>query len=202
MSPISGAISAFGAVAVLGASTASAGVITFTQQFVWEFYVNGTGSSIFVEDFNSLADGFYPDPFNATTGPVSWSASAAGGLFVDDGVFSTNNPTALTFSFGAGVQGVGGNFFATDINFNVVPAIVTLGLADGTSYVGFVDSNTAFTGFYSNGAAITSIAVQAFSSGAPVYPSVDNLKFATAVPAPGALALLGLAGVVGGRRRR
>ena len=203
MSPISGVLSAFGAVAVLGASTASASVITFTQQFVWEFYVNNAGASIFVEDFNGLADGFYPDPFNATTGPVNWSASAAGGLFVDSGVFSTNNPTALTFSFGAGVQGVGGNFFATDIGFNVVPAIVTLGLADGTSYVGFVDSSAAFTDFYSNGAAVTSVTVSAapLAGGDNVYPTVDNLRFAF-VPSPGAIALLGLAGLAGSRRRR
>ncbi|MBI1302574.1 MAG: hypothetical protein GC172_02130 [Phycisphaera sp.] len=203
MSPISGFLSAFGAVAVLGASTASASVITFTQQFIWDFYVSGTPATVFVEDFNSFADGFYTDPFNATTGPVNWSASASGGLFVDGGVFSTNNPTALTFSFGAGVQGVGGNFFATDINFNVVPAIVTLSLADGTSYVGFVDNSAAFTGFYSNGAAVTSLTISAapLSGGGNVYPTVDNLRFAF-IPAPGAVALLGLAGLAGVRRRR
>jgi hypothetical protein len=35
----------------------------------------------------------------------------------------------------------------------------------------------------------------------PVYPSVDNLYFGV-VPAPGALALLGAAGLIGLRRRR
>jgi len=203
MNSVSLCASAVAAVAVLGAPSASASVIAFSQQFVWEFYVTNAGASIFLEDFNSLADGFYPDPFNATTGPVTWSASAAGGLFVDSGVFSTNSPTALTFSFGAGVQGVGGNFFGTDIGFNVVPTIVTLSLADGTSYVGFVDASTAFTGFYSNGAAVTSITVAAapISGGGNVYPTVDNLRFAF-IPAPGAIALLGLAGFVGARRRR
>jgi hypothetical protein len=34
-----------------------------------------------------------------------------------------------------------------------------------------------------------------------VYPTVDNLGFAY-VPAPGAIALLGLAGLAGSRRRR
>jgi xanthosine utilization system XapX-like protein len=34
-----------------------------------------------------------------------------------------------------------------------------------------------------------------------VYPTFDNMTLAS-VPAPGAVALIGLAGVVGGRRRR
>jgi MYXO-CTERM domain-containing protein len=39
-------------------------------------------------------------------------------------------------------------------------------------------------------------------AGAPADTFVQNVTFTTAVPAPGALALLGLAGLVGSRRRR
>jgi hypothetical protein len=109
------------------------------------------------------------------------------------------------FSFaGAPLQGVAGRFFGTDVNFNVVPALITVSLQDGSSFVGFVTDAAAFTGFYSTGPAITSIS---FTAQAPpggsgvVYPTVDDLRFAV-IPAPGAVALLGLAGLVGFRRCR
>lgn len=189
---------------VLGASavsSASAAIITFTQQNVWEGYSVSAGSTIFTETFNGIADGFYASPYSGTTGPVNWTADAVGGIFVQAGLFSTNNPTTLTFDFGAGVDGVAGNFFATDINFNVVPAFVYLTLNDGTSYIGYIDSQTAYTGFYSTGALITGLQIQATQPGGSVYPTVDNMQFAT-IPAPGAIALAGLAVAVGGRRRR
>jgi hypothetical protein len=189
---------------VLGASavsSASAAIITFTQQNVWEGYSVSAGSTIFTETFNGIADGFYASPYSGTTGPVNWTADAVGGIFVQAGLFSTNNPTTLTFDFGAGVDGVAGNFFATDINFNVVPAFVYLTLNDGTSYIGYIDSQTAYTGFYSTGALITGLQIQATQPGGNVYPTVDNMQFAT-IPAPGAIALAGLAAAVGGRRRR
>jgi hypothetical protein len=184
-------------------SVSSAAIFVFNQQTTWETFAGVYGNYVFTEDFNDIADGGYASPFAHTTGPVDWSASAASGLFVNGGVFSTNAPETLTFNFsGAALNGVGGNFFATNSSFSLVPALIFVTLNDGTSYAGVITSTSTFTGFYSNGAAITSVSIQAFSSGSPVYPSVDNMKFATLVPAPGALALLGLAGVVGGRRRR
>ena len=196
------------AASVLAASTAitsvsSAAIFVFNQQTTWETFAGVYGTYVFTEDFNDIADGFYSSPFVDSTGPVNWSATAAGGLYVNAGVFSTNTPETMTFNFsGAALNGVGGNFFATDIGFNAVPALIFVSLNDGTSYAGVISNTSTFTGFYSTGAAITSISVQAFSPSTPVYPSVDNMKFATLVPAPGALALLGLAGAVAGRRRR
>ncbi len=184
-------------------SMSSAAIFVFNQQTTWETFSLVYGSFVFTEDFNDIADGYYASPFADSTGPVDWSAVAAGGLYATGGVFSTNAPETLTFNFsGAPLNGVGGNFFATDIGFNLVPALIYVSLNDGTSYAGVISSTSTFTGFYSTTAAITSISIQAFSASTPVYPSVDNMKFATVVPAPGALALLGLAGVVGGRRRR
>jgi len=184
-------------------SVSSAAIFVFNQQTTWETFAGVYGNYIFTEDFNDIADGFHPSPFTHSTGPVEWSASATSGLFVNGGVFSTNSPETLTFNFsGAPLNGVGGNFFATDFSFNLVPALIFVTLNDGTSYAGVITASSTFTGFYSNGAAITSVSVQAFSSGSPVFPTVDNMKFASFVPAPGAAALLGLAGLVGGRRRR
>ena len=189
---------------VLGASavsSASAAIITFTEQNVWEGYSVSAGSTISTETFNGIADGFYASPYSGTTGPVNWTADAVGGIYVQGGLFSTNNPTTLSFNFGAGVDGVAGNFFATDINFNVVPAFVSLTLNDGTSYDIGIDSQTAYTGFYSTGALITGLQIEVINPFVTVYPTVDNMQFAT-IPAPGAIALAGLAAAVGGRRRR
>lgn len=191
------------AVSAFAATDASAAVISFTQQFVWESYVGLQGNPVYLEDFNDIADGFYASPFSSSVGPVNWSATAAGGLYAFNGQFSTNNAVALTFNFGPDVRGVGGNFFGTDINFNVVPSVVTISLADGTSYVGLVNAASAYTGFYSLGAAITSLTIAASpaSGTVSVFPTADNMQFAV-VPAPGAIALLGIAGLVGARRRR
>jgi hypothetical protein len=185
------------------ATDASAAVISFTQKFVWEAYVAAQGNTVYLEDFNSIADGFYASPFSSSTGPVNWNATAASGIFVQGGQFSTNVAETLSFTFGPNVRGIGGNFYGTDFNFNAVPSIVTISLADGTSYVGLVNAATTYPGFYSTGAAITgvTIAATAASGSAAVFPTADNVQFA--VPAPGAIALLGLAaGVVGKRRRR
>jgi hypothetical protein len=81
---------------------------------------------------------------------------------------------------------------------------VLVSLSDGTSYLNLIETSTVFVGFVSSGAAISGIEISAQAlPGSPSspYPTVDNLGFAY-VPAPGALALLGLAGLVGSRRRR
>lgn len=184
------------------ASDVSAAVITFTQKFVWEYYSTLQGNTLYLENFNSIADGFYASPFSSSTGPVNWTATAGGGLYVQGGQFSTNFSEPLTFNFGPNVRGVGGNFYGTDISFNVVPSIVTVSLSDGTSYVAYIDAATAYTGFYSTGATISAVTISGVSvpPGTSVFPTADNMQFA--VPAPGALAVLAAAGLVGARRRR
>jgi hypothetical protein len=100
------------------------------------------------------------------------------------------------------VQGVGGNFFATDASFAILPAIIGVQLADGSAYVGYATTAADFVGFYSTGAAISSISVSVAGNlpAGTNFATVDNLYFA--VPAPGAIALLGVAGLVSGARKR
>jgi len=186
------------------AQAAQAGIISSTNSTIWNAQVTTGGLFVETETFNAISDGFYNSPFGGSTASVVWSASATGGLYVQGGVFSTNGPTTLSFTFTPGVRAVAGNFFGTDINFNNANVLYTVQLSDGTGYSGFALSATDFTGFFSTTSATIaglSLTVSDFGGLADVYPSVDNLYFGV-VPAPGAVALLGVAGLAGARRRR
>ena len=185
------------------ASSASAAIATYSQFSLWGQDVVAAGASVATETFNSY-NGFYTSPLTGSVGGINWSATATGGLFCDSGYFSTNNPVAATFTFTPGVMSVGANIFGTDSSFNLVAARITVILADGSSYIASTSGPTDFVGFISNGAAISSLTMNAV--GAPgstgnVYVAADNMYFGV-VPAPGAVALLACAGLSATRRRR
>jgi hypothetical protein len=166
-------------------------------------YVGIQGATVATETFESFTG--YHSSESGTAGGTTWTASASVGeitfqtLGTQKVISTALGGRTLNFTFAPGVQGIGGEMFGTNAAFQVVPAEITVTLADGTSYVNDQTSASDFVGFYSNGAAIASISVS--TSTEATYVTVDNLYFAT-VPAPGALALLSLAGVVGGRSRR
>ena len=184
------------------ASVASAAIGTYSQFSLWGQDVVASGSSVATETFNSY-NGYYASPLTGSVGGINWSATATGGLFCDSGYFSTNNPVTATFTFAPGVMAVGANIFGTDSNFNIVAARITVTLADGSSYIASTSVPTDFVGFISNGAAISSLTMNAVGTG-NVYVTADNMYFGVVgvVPAPGAAALIGLAGLVASRRRR
>jgi hypothetical protein len=189
----------------LVASSASAGIVVTSSQAIWNARVATDGLLVETETFNSVSDGYHASPFGGSTASVSWFASASDGLFAQGGVFSTVRPEALTFNFTPGVRAVGGNFFGTLNDFSNASVFFSVLLSDGTSYEGEASSPASFTGFRSTTAAtIASLTINVENAvgAAAVYPSVDNLYFGVTVPAPGAVALLGLAGFVGSRRRR
>ena len=193
----------FFAAALSFSSVASAALYVSPNEGIYNTLVASIGCTSYTETFGSTPTGFLPSGYSSSTGPVNWSATATGGLYVDFGYFSTNNAgQALTFDFsapGLNVQAVGGNFFATDASFNVLPAVVVVLLEDGTSYVNLMTLESSFVGFISTGAAISSITLS-LPLASDLYPTVDRMVFGV-VPAPGAIALLGLAGFVGLRRR-
>jgi len=187
--------------ALVFASSASASITVFNNQALYNLATAGYVRA--VEDFNDYS-GSYTSPLIGTAGDVTWSASSSNGFEAVNGGLSTALPGSMTIQFtGPAVYGVFGNFFGTDISDNIVSGLVQVTLADGTGSLIFVEDPNVFFGFVSNGLAISSIEVTAneLAAGLPVLrASVDNLGF-DYVPAPGAVALLGLAGLVGRRRR-
>ena len=192
------------AMTVVMTQAASAAIITFSNNTLWSGFVASQGKTVATENFNSYS-GFYLNGLTGNAGGIQWTASAPGELYAGSGFMSTNSAEALlTFNLSPSVQGVAGNFFATDASFNIIPAIIAVQLADGSAYVGYALSAADFVGFYSTGASISSISMSvagALPAGTN-FSTVDNLYFAVgAVPAPGAAALLGLAALVSRRRR-
>jgi hypothetical protein len=103
------------------------------------------------------------------------------------------------------VRAIGGNFFGTNFDFNVVTTVITVSLANGTSFSSTVSSSNSFVGFYSTDSIITSLTFSAApaSGSGDVYPTIDNVQFGVlAIPAPGALVALAAGSVLGLRRRR
>lgn len=188
--------------AALAASEASASIVVLSGEPLFNAYVANAGAAAVEETFDAY-DGFYSDPFAGSTGSIDWIASATGGLFAQGGVFSTNSPSSLQFSFDPGaVQGVGGTMFGTDFDFGVVPAIIAVELDDGTTYISYVTSSDQFIGFWSTDASIVSFTISAESlDGSDVFPSIDTMVMAV-VPAPAPITLLGAIGLAGRRRRR
>ena len=182
------------------ASGASAAIATYSQFSLWGQDVVAAGASVATETFNSYGTSYYASPLTGSVGGINWSATATGGLFCDSGYFSTNNPVTATFTFAPGVMAVGANIFGTDSNFNIVAARITVTLADGSSYIASTSVPTDFVGFISNGAAISTLTMNAVGSG-NVYVTADNMYFGV-VPAPGSVALLACAGLSATRRRR
>ena len=190
------------AMTVVMTQAASAAMVTFTNNALWSGFSAAQGNTVATESFNAY-NGFYANGLSGNAGGVQWSASAPGNLYAGSGFMSTNAPEALlTFTLSPSVQGVAGNFFATDASFAILPAIIGVQLADGSAYVGYAASAADFVGFYSTGAAISSISVSVAGNlpAGTNFATVDNLYFA--VPAPGAVALIGLAGLIGGSRKR
>ena len=190
------------AMTVVMTQAASAAMVTFTNNALWSGFSAAQGNTVATETFNAY-NGFYVNGLTGNAGGVQWTASAPQDLYAGSGFMSTNAPEALlTFTLSPSVQGVAGNFFATDASFAILPAIIGVQLADGSAYVGYAASAADFVGFYSTGAAISSISVSVAGNlpAGTNFATVDNLYFA--VPAPGAIALLGVAGLVSGARKR
>ncbi len=159
-----------------------------------------------------------PSPIVRTSGPYSYTATAARGFFgvgtISNPALSTNIATdAIVFNaFTSGVRGIGGNFFGSNGLGSFQPADITVSATNAggtTTQVLALPATTSFLGFVSTGGAISTFSVAAIqANGLSLYPSVDNFVLALApenvVPEPSTYALMmtGLVGVVIATRRR
>ena len=159
------------------------------------------------EDFAAVTPAFTQS--NSFTGVLpsdaNWRASAIGGLASNGNTLQTMQVgRAIQFDFDSGkVYGVGADFFYANAQGGAVSGMVVLTLSDGTQFVRSVSGTDTFAGFWSDGAAITSLRVTPVGfAGNNNFLGTDDMDIGF-VPAPGAFALLCTAGVgLGGRRRR
>ena len=140
--------------------------------------------------------------------------ASTGTLWADDDMVSASKPGGgLTFVFaapldglGSGLHGIGGDFGLRNATGSWMPGRIILNLSSGVSLIHDVNSDNPFAGFWitTPEVTITSLTVMPYGEGADsTSVSINNLYLGFAgVPAPGALALLGVAGIAAGRRRR
>lgn len=204
--------SAFVAVAsaLAFAGSANAALTVYTSLASFNAATSNQGTDTFA-GFNIT--GTTAGPLNRSAGIHTYTTTTTpSGLFFGAGTIanpwlSTNTATdAILFNnFSAGVQGVGGNFFGSNIAGAFAAGDVTVTAVDssGSSVQSIIGATTSsFLGFVTDGSLVSLTVSAVQPAGGNLWPTVDNFVLANAVPAPGAIALLGLAGLVGGRRRR
>jgi hypothetical protein len=155
----------------------------------------------------------------------SWKATGgAGGVSVStsgdgDSIYSNPANSALSFEFNgsssvedgfiSGLRGIGGGFRFFNADGQSVNGRIILRLSTGESIIRSFNSDEAFAGFWLTdpSSTITGLTLEPFSGSTSNYYIGAHTLFlgyagVAVIPAPGAVALLGAAGLVGLSRRR
>jgi hypothetical protein len=189
-------------------------------------------TSLVIDEFNSvqtgtvISAGTFSSVSNGTSANWwSWTATGgAGGVSVStsgdgDSIYSNPANSALSFEFNgsssaqegfvSGLRGIGGGFRFFNADGQSVIGRIILRLSTGESIIRNFNSDEAFAGFWLTdpSSTITGLTLEPFSgSTSNYYIGAHTLYLGYAgvalVPAPGAIALLGAAGLVGWSRRR
>ena len=197
--------------ATAGASQAAITVFTSLAAFNAATLVRGT------DTFAGFSiTGSTPSPVTRNAGPFTYTANAApvgtffGGGTTANPFLSTNTATDfMTFSgFSAGVAGLGGNFFGSNVSGLFAAGGITLTATDASGTVTQTIASateSSFLGFVSNTGLLSATVTSVQPSTGFLWPSADNLVLATVVPEPGTYAMmlagLGVLGFMARRRR-
>ena len=190
---------------VIGASIVAASlparalVVTYTDR---DAFLAALSSSS-TDNYNDLSLGFVTSPLNRTITDYTYNATATGGLYPGTvngpTALSTNTEdTALTLNFTAGAPtAVGGYFFNTDFDLNVLNRVITVTANPGASAQSVVTgSATNFFGWLDDsGTPFTSLVIVPGAGSPDAFATVDDLVLGQAAPAaqvPGPLPVLGL----------
>ena len=185
------------------AAIAAADVYVFDNSITYAAFCNDSSIVRQTQDLGQLASGSYA-ALTGGAGDFAWNLSAPSGVLLNPAAVARTqqNTEKLTLSFAStNVFAVGGFFFNVDSLGAAKPGVMKIKLSDGTSFIRTVSSDTVFSGFVSDGANITSVEVShAGSFGSQYFVATSGFNIGV-VPAPGAAALVGLAGLIARRRR-
>lgn len=181
--------------------------ITATIRSVGSFDVGGyDGASIeFTTYFDDTAvyGSFFGAPFSQTSADFDSTVVVTGASVPASNTLYNSLSTTLNFAptFGTLTQGSGSPLFAADDGNQILFILSDLPVSPGASNAlpgGLFEMDDLATGLFAAG----SVGFNNFGAEFNSY-ELDN-AFATAavIPAPGAMAVLGLGGLLAGRRRR
>lgn len=186
-------------IAVLGvASAATAATQVFTDEAA---FLANIGDYL-LEDFDQYGYGDYVD-YTLDIGPMngySATLSASNQLFSGDGNMSTNtagDPLMIEFT-GLPTFSIGGYFFPGEYYGQFISEITWIELSNGFVYEYLPGSDSEFLGFIST-EELTWASIVTDQTNQNSWSTVDHLYINS--PTPGALAVLGMAGLIGRRRR-
>ena len=172
----------------------------------------GATASFYTENFNGAASTGNAS-LSGGAGWAAWTATASSGSLTSWGssISAASVGASVNFSFRppislplGGVRGIGGGFGFVDSLGQFVAGKIWLKLSSGDSIVQTISAPDAFVGFWVTdpNQVITSISIQPLgTAAASFFVNADTMYMGT-VPAPGALALLGVSGLVLAHRRR
>ena len=185
------------------AAIAAADVYVFDNSLTYAAFCNDSSIVRQGQDLTQIGAGAYA-AITGGSGDFAWSLSAPSGVLKDAGSVARTqqNLEKLTLTFSSpNVFAVGGFFFNVDSLGATKPGVMKIKLSDGTSFIRTVSNDTTFSGFVSDGANITSLEVShAGPLGSQYFVATNGFNIGI-VPAPGAAALVGLAGLMARRRR-